>query len=112
MKKQSPVIQQGIVAELMSALANLPVREKAPEDPVSLAEIFHTKEYVTEVKAALRKGYTFEHLAEIFTERCGVVVSARQIKYHLTRGQNQGTKSKAGKKAKGTCGIESQRQPS
>jgi hypothetical protein len=82
----------------MTELANLPEREKNPGDPVSLSEIFHSKEYAAEVKAALKKGYSFENLAEIFTERCGVGVSARQIKYHFTRGKNRGAKSKYGKK--------------
>ena len=45
------------------------------------------------------KGYTFENLAEIFTERCGVSISARQIKYHLTRAKNRRVKGKLGKKA-------------
>jgi hypothetical protein len=101
MKKRSPVIQQGIVTELMSQLANLPERAKAPEDPVCLSEIFCTKEYMAEVKTALKKGYTFEDLAEIFTERCGVAVSARQIKYHFTRGQKRSSKSKSGREKGG-----------
>jgi hypothetical protein len=100
MKKKSPVIQQGIVTALMSQLASLPEREKAPDDPVSLSEMFRTKEYVAEVKAALKKGYTFDDLAEIFSERCGVAVSARQIRFHFTRGKNRGMKNKSGKKAR------------
>jgi hypothetical protein len=99
MKQKSPEIQQGVVTELMTELANLPEREKDPGEPVSLSEIFRTKEYAAEVKAALKKGYTFEHLAEIFTNRCGIVVSARQIKYHFTRGKNRGMKSKSRTKA-------------
>jgi hypothetical protein len=99
MTKKSPIIKQGKVTELMSKLASLPEREKDPDEPVSLSEIFRTKEYAAEVKAALKKGYTFKNLAEIFTERCGIAVSARQIKYHFTRGKNQGVKSKSGKKA-------------
>jgi hypothetical protein len=83
----------------MSLLANLPEREKAPDDPVSLSEIFRTKEYVAEIKGALKRGYSFDDLEKLFTERCGVAVSARQIKYHYTRGTNQGMKSKSGKKA-------------
>jgi hypothetical protein len=101
MKRKSPVIQQGKVTELMTELANLPECEKNPSDPVSLSEIFRTKEYITEVKAALKKGYTFENLAEIFTERCGVAVSARQIKYHFTRAKNRGVKGKSGRKPGG-----------
>jgi hypothetical protein len=99
MKRKSPIIQQGVVTELMSQLASLPEREKAPDDPVSLSEMFRTKEYVTEVKAALKKGYTFDDLAEIFSEKCGVAVSARQIRYHFTRGKNRGMKNKPDKKA-------------
>jgi hypothetical protein len=99
MKRKSPIIQQGKVTALMIKLANLPEREKAPDDPVSLPEIFRTKEYAAEVKAALKKGYTFENLAEIFTGMCGVAVSARQIKYHFTRGKNLGVKNNSAKTA-------------
>jgi hypothetical protein len=99
MKRKSPEIRQGIVTELMTELANLSERKRDPDDPVSLLEIFHTKECTAEVKAALKKGYTFENLAEIFTEKCGVAVSARQIKYHFTRGKNRGMKSKSRAKA-------------
>jgi hypothetical protein len=101
MKRKSPIIKQGKVTELITELANLPEREKDPEEPVSLSEIFRTKEYAAEVKAALKKGYTFENLAEIFSEKCGVAVSARQIKYHFTRGKNRGMKSKSPKKVEG-----------
>jgi hypothetical protein len=99
MKRKSPIIQQGKVTELMSRLANLPEREKAPSDPVSLSEVFRTKEYITEIKTALKKGYTFENIAEIFSERCGVAVSARQIRYHFTRAKNRSVKGKSGKKS-------------
>jgi hypothetical protein len=85
----------------MTRIANLPERGKTPNDPVSLSEIFRTKEYAAEIKAALKKGYTFENLAEIFTERCGITVSARQIKYHFTRAKNRSVKGKPGKKAGG-----------
>jgi hypothetical protein len=107
MKRKSPVIQQGKVTELMTQLANLPECEKNPNDPVSLSEVFRTKEYIAEVKTALKKGYTFENLAAIFTERCGVAVSARQIKYHFTRAKNLNVKSKPGKKSGGNSVPES-----
>jgi hypothetical protein len=99
MKRKSLIIQQGKVAALMTELANLPECEKNPNDPVSLSEIFRTKEYIAEIKAALKKGYTFENLAKLFTERCGIAVSARQIKYHFTHAKNQGVKGKSVKKA-------------
>jgi hypothetical protein len=99
MTEKSPIIQQGKVTDLMTQLANLPERKKAPDDPVSLTEIFRTKEYMAEIKRALKRGYGFGDLAEIFTERCGVAISARQIKYHYTHEQNQGVKAKSGKKA-------------
>jgi hypothetical protein len=99
MKRKNPTIEQGAVTELMTQLANLPEREKSPDDPVSLSEIFRTKEYIAEIKRALKLGYSFEDLAEIFTEKCGIAVTARQIKYHFTRGKNQGMKSKSTKKA-------------
>jgi hypothetical protein len=83
----------------MSRLSELPKREKDPSAAVSLPEIFRAKEYMAEIKGALKKGYTFEDIAAIFTERCGVAVSARQIKYHFTRAKNWGAKGKSGKKA-------------
>jgi hypothetical protein len=91
-------IQKSIVIDLFSQLANLPEREKSSDDPVSLPEIFRTKDYMAEIQRALKKGYTFEDLAKIFTERCGVPVSTRQIKYHYTRGKNQGLKGQSGRK--------------
>ena len=100
MTKKSPIIQQGKVTDLMTQLANLPERKKAPDDPVSLTEIFRTKEYIAEIRMALKHGYSFGDLAEIFTERCGVAISARQIKYHYTHEQNQGVKAKSGKKSR------------
>jgi hypothetical protein len=106
MKRKSPDIRQSVVTELMTELANLPEREKDPDDLVSLPEIFRSKEYMAEVKAALKKGYTFEKLAEIFSEKCGVAVSERQIKYHMTRGKNRGIKSKSRAKAKAIGALE------
>jgi hypothetical protein len=93
-------LRQSVVTDLISHLASLPEREKSSDDPISLPEIFRTKEYMAEIRGALKKGYTFEDLAEIFTERCGVGVSARQLKYHYTRGKNRSMKTQAGKKAK------------
>jgi hypothetical protein len=107
MKQKSPTIKQGTVTELMAQLANLPEREKAPDTPVSLPEIFRMNEYIVETKRALKRGYSFDDLAEIFTEKLGVAVSARQIRYHFTRGKNRGMKSKSGKKAKENGGAES-----
>jgi hypothetical protein len=101
MKRKSPIIQQGVVTELMSQLAKLPEREKAPGDPVRLSEIFRTKEYIAEIKGALKRGYSFDDLAKIFTERCEIAVSARQIRYHFTREMNRGKKTKVGKKNEG-----------
>jgi hypothetical protein len=106
MKRKGLIIQQGKVTELMTQLANLPECKKNPNDPVSLSEVFRTKKYISEVKAALKKGYTFENLAEIFTERCGVAVSARQIKYHFTRAKNRGLNGKSGRKSGRNSGSE------
>jgi hypothetical protein len=107
MKRKSPIIKQSVVTELTTQLTNLPDREKAPGDPVSLSEIFHAKKYVADIRGALKRGYSFDDLAQIFTEKCGVAVSARQIKYHFTRGKNQETKNKAVKKAGEIGGAES-----
>jgi hypothetical protein len=107
MKRKSPIIQQGVVTELMTELANLPEREKAPGDPVSLSEIFHAKKYIADIRGALKRGYSFDDLAQIYSDKCGVAVSARQIKYHFTRGKNRGTKKKSAKKAGEIGGTES-----
>jgi hypothetical protein len=100
--RRGTAIKQGAVTDVMSRLANLPNREKDPGAAVSLSEIFRIKAYLNEIKCALKKGYTFENLAEIFTERCGVAISARQIKYHFTYANNQGAKSKSAKQAEKT----------
>ena len=96
MKQKSRVIQlqQSTVTDLISHLAKLPEREKSPDDPVSLPEIFRTKEYMTEIRNALKKGYTFEDLSKIFSEKVGVTVSVRQLKYHYTRGKNKHQKER------------------
>jgi hypothetical protein len=100
-KSRAIQVQKGVVTDLISHLAGLPEREKGPDDSISLPEIFRTKEYVMEIRGALKKGYTFEDLAEIFTERCGAAVSSRQLKYHYTRGKNRGLKNQSGRKTEG-----------
>jgi hypothetical protein len=107
MTRKSPIIKQGKVTELITELASLPEREKDPDTSVSLPEIFRTKEYTAEIKGALKRGYSFDDLAEIFTEKLGVAVSARQIRYHFTRGKNRGMKSKSAKKAGENSSAES-----
>jgi hypothetical protein len=84
----------------MSCLSRLPEREKDPGAAVSLGEIFRTKEYLAEIRGALKKGYTFGEIAEIFTERCGVSVSERQMKYHYTREKNRRAKNSVDGKSK------------
>ncbi|MDL2264609.1 hypothetical protein LJC31_08155 [Synergistaceae bacterium OttesenSCG-928-I11] len=87
-------IKQGALADVMLHLAELPKREKDPTAQLGLSEIFRTKEYMAEIRGALKKGYSFEQLAEIFTERCGVEVTPRQMRYHYTRERNLRTKGK------------------
>jgi hypothetical protein len=84
----------------MARLSELPDRVEDPGASVSLGRIFRSKEYFNEIKGALKKGYTFGDLAAIFTERCGVDVSARQLKYHHTREKNRRAKNNAGGKSK------------
>jgi hypothetical protein len=84
----------------MSRLSELPCREKDPGAAVSLGKIFREKEYFNEIKGALKKGYTFDNLAAIFTERCGADISPRQMKYHYTREKNRRAKNNAGGKPK------------
>jgi hypothetical protein len=93
------MIQQGKVIDVMSQLADLPNRGKAPDTTISLPEIFRTKEYIAEIKGALKKGYSFDDLARIFTDKCGVDISARQMKYHCTREKNRRAKNSAGGKS-------------
>jgi hypothetical protein len=99
-QQRQTVIKQGDISDVMSRLSELPSRGKDPGAAVSLAEIFRTKEYLAEIKGALKKGYSFCDLAEIFTERCGVDVSARQLKYHYTREKNKRAKNNIGGKPK------------
>jgi hypothetical protein len=98
-QRRQITIKQCAVTDVMSHLSKLPEREKDPGVLLSLSEIFRTKEYAVEIKGALKKGYTFDDLAEIFSERCGAAVTARQLKYHYTRAKNMGTKKKTGVKA-------------
>lgn len=111
MTRKSTTIRQGVVTEMMTALANLPKREKEPGDLLTLPEIFREKEYIAEIKGALKRGYSFDDLAEIFTERCGVKITARQLKYHCTREQTlrtNGRKSKSVVAAKNSsCSVNS-----
>jgi hypothetical protein len=99
MKRRSPTIQQGILREFIAKLAKLPNRKGEPDVPASLSEMFRTKEYMTEIKAALKRGYSFDDLAKILSELCGFVITSRQMKYHFTRGKNRGLKSKSAKKS-------------
>lgn len=98
-QRKRTTIRQGAVDDVMSQLSKLPEREKDPTKPVSLPELFRTKEYVVEIERVLRRGYSFDDLAEIFTERCGVEISARQLKYHHTHTKNLKAKGKKSKTA-------------
>ena len=81
--------------DVMSHLSNLPNREPDINVLLGLSEIFRTKEYITKIKDALKKGYTFNDLAEIFSDKCGISINGRQLKYHYTRAKNLGTKGKS-----------------
>ena len=87
-------IKQGALTDVMTHLSELPEREKDPNNRVNLSEVFRAKEYVAEIKRALKRGYSFDDLANIFTERCGVTITARQMKYHYTREKNLREKGK------------------
>jgi hypothetical protein len=76
-KEHAIQLQKSTVTDLMSHLASLSEREKRPDDLVSLPEIFRTKEYMAEIRGALKKGYNFEDLAKIFSKRYGIAVSER-----------------------------------
>jgi len=93
-QRKRTVIKQGAMMDVMSHLENLPVREHDPGVLLGLSEIFRTKEYMTEIKNALKKGYTFDDLAEMFSAKCGVSISGRQMKYHYTRANNLGAAKK------------------
>ena len=95
-QRRRATIKQGAVTDVMSCLSELPERGKAPDKAVSLTEIFRTKEYIAEIKRALKKGYTFDDLAAIFSERCGVNVSARQLISLHPREKQEGEKQRRG----------------
>ena len=96
-QKKHTSVKQGAVSDVMSHLSALPEREKDPEVAVGLSQVFRTKEYAMEIDRALKRGYSFADLAEIFTERCGVKISARQLKYHHTHERNLRAKGKKSK---------------
>ena len=98
-QRRQTTVKQGEVDDIMSHLAQLPEREKDPGMPLALSEIFRTKEYAAEIASALKKGYSFDQLAAIFTERCGVKITARQLKYHCTRTKNLRAKGKKSPRA-------------
>jgi hypothetical protein len=87
MTLKSPTIQQGRVTELMAQLAKLPEREKAPDDPISLSEIFRAKEYAAEIRGVLKRGYSFGDLAEIFTGMCGAAINEGQTGITIRAGR-------------------------
>ena len=100
MTRKVEIFRHSDVADVMSHLACLPKREKEQDDSMSMPEIFREKSYMSEIKGALKKGYTFDDLAKIFSDRCSVVISGRQLKYHYTRAKNLGMKEKSGGKSK------------
>jgi hypothetical protein len=110
-QRRGTTIKQGAVADVMSCLSKMPDRGKAPDTAVSLTEIFRTKEYLAEIKGALKKGYSFNDLAQIFTEKCEVNISARQLKYHCTREKNRSAKNSAGRKTSRHAASKSDVQP-
>ena len=99
MQRKKTTIEQGAVADVMSHLSKLEGREKDPAKPVVLSELFRTKEYAAEIQSALGKGYSFDDIAEIFTQRSGVQITGRQLQYHHTREKNLRTKGKKSKSA-------------
>ena len=98
-QRKRTAIKQGAMMDVMSHLSNLPNREPDPSILLGLSEIFRTKEYLTKIKGALKKGYTFDDLAEIFSKKGGVSMNGRQIKYHYTRAMNLAAKRKSGAKS-------------
>ena len=98
-QRKRTAIKQGAMMDVMSHLSNLPNREPDPSILLGLSEIFHTKEYMTKIKGALKKGYTFDDLAEIFSDRCGGSINGRQLKYHYTRAMSLAAKRKSGGKS-------------
>jgi hypothetical protein len=98
-QQRGTTIKQSAVSGVMSRLSELPDRGKDSGSAISLGKVFRTKEYLAEIKGALKKGYTFDDLAAIFTERCGVSITARQMKYHFTREKNRRSKSNSGEKS-------------
>jgi hypothetical protein len=89
MKRNKSTIRQGVVTELATEVAKKPEREKTPDGYISLLDLFRTKEHAEVVKGALKKGYSFEDLAEILSEKCGVTISGRQIRIALERAERE-----------------------
>jgi hypothetical protein len=79
------------MTDVMSCLSELPEKRESPDTAISLAEIFRTKKYLAGIKGALKKGYSFDDLARIFTEKCGINISAS-----VTKGQEKPRRKKIG----------------
>lgn len=110
-QKKQTIVKQGAVSEVMTHLSKLPTREKDPGTPLSLSALFRTKEYAAEIERALQRGYSFDDLAKIFTDRCGVKITARQLKYHHTREENLRAKGKKSKRTGVTKSSVSPKSP-
>ena len=103
-KRGKPIqIQHNVVMELVSHLKELPSRDENINKVLTLTQIFHTEAFKREVKALLKRGYTHKEISKIITEKCGIIISERQVKYHYTRAENDGRHKKSTAKVTKKC---------
>ena len=92
-QRRNIMVKRSLVDEAMSYIKNLPACENDPDSLLGLPEIFRSKEYAAFIESALRKGHTFDNIAEIFSDKFGITITGRQLKYHYTRAKNLGRKN-------------------
>jgi len=99
-QKGKPIqLQHSVIMGLISHLKELPSRDTNANKVLTLTQIFHTEEFKKEVQSLLQKGYLHSEIAAIITEKCGVHISERQVKYHCTRAANTKKYKKSSRKA-------------
>ena len=106
-KKEAIQMTLGAAADLISKIKELPTREKGPDEVITLSELFHMKDFLTEAKSLIDRGYSARDLARLVTEKCGTDVSARQVKYFITYHSKKRRKRHSSSKQPNTQSVES-----
>ena len=95
-KKKPILLKRSVVMDLVSHLKDLPSRDTNANNVMNLTQIFHAEDFKKEVESLLERGYSHTEIATIINEKCGILVSERQVKYHCTRAANRTKRGKKG----------------